>query len=276
MELVVSGWGRDHGEKVIANRDITQARSSAFRGYSEPEIYLTTAEGKEAGPFGLKVVENGNVELRFYARITLNGEYLVRQTMSRQEIAALFLSLYDDCTLQDLLSVIDEVKNTTRGRKLPPVMLKAVSQIGLPDDVVAWLLQRNIWRVGDLVQHTEPALRTLPGFSERSLIEVSRRLTPLGLRFGMHVPNLPVAPDPLFKRVDDLELSIRSANCLKNDNIIYIGQLVHKTEAELLRTPNFGRKGLNEIKEVLVRMNLRLGMEIPGWELIEESLSLRG
>ncbi|MCA3254713.1 MAG: DNA-directed RNA polymerase subunit alpha, partial [Alphaproteobacteria bacterium] len=76
----------------------------------------------------------------------------------------------------------------------------------------------------------------------------------------------------LLKKVDELELSVRSANCLKNDNIIYIGDLVQKTEAEMLRTPNFGRKSLNEIKEVLAGMGLRLGMEIPGWppENIEE------
>jgi DNA-directed RNA polymerase subunit alpha len=69
----------------------------------------------------------------------------------------------------------------------------------------------------------------------------------------------------LLKKVDELELSVRSANCLKNDNIIYIGDLVQKSEAEMLRTPNFGRKSLNEIKEVLSSMGLRLGMEIPGW-----------
>jgi DNA-directed RNA polymerase subunit alpha len=69
----------------------------------------------------------------------------------------------------------------------------------------------------------------------------------------------------LLKKVDELELSVRSANCLKNDNIIYIGDLVQKSEAEMLRTPNFGRKSLNEIKEVLSSMGLRLGMDIPGW-----------
>ncbi len=76
----------------------------------------------------------------------------------------------------------------------------------------------------------------------------------------------------LLRKVDELELSVRSANCLKNDNIIYIGDLVQKTEAEMLRTPNFGRKSLNEIKEVLSQMGLHLGMEIPNWppENIEE------
>jgi DNA-directed RNA polymerase subunit alpha len=76
----------------------------------------------------------------------------------------------------------------------------------------------------------------------------------------------------LLRKVDELELSVRSANCLKNDNIIYIGDLVQKSEAEMLRTPNFGRKSLNEIKEVLTQMGLNLGMDIPGWppENIEE------
>jgi DNA-directed RNA polymerase subunit alpha len=69
----------------------------------------------------------------------------------------------------------------------------------------------------------------------------------------------------LLRKVDELELSVRSANCLKNDNIVYIGDLVQKTEAEMLRTPNFGRKSLNEIKEVLAQMGLHLGMEIATW-----------
>jgi DNA-directed RNA polymerase subunit alpha len=76
----------------------------------------------------------------------------------------------------------------------------------------------------------------------------------------------------LLRKVDELELSVRSANCLKNDNILYIGDLVQKTEADMLRTPNFGRKSLNEIKEVLGAMGLSMGMEVPSWppENIEE------
>ncbi len=69
----------------------------------------------------------------------------------------------------------------------------------------------------------------------------------------------------LLRKVDELELSVRSANCLKNDNIVYIGDLVQKSEQEMLRTPNFGRKSLNEIKEVLSSMGLALGMTVPGW-----------
>ncbi|MBF0358074.1 MAG: DNA-directed RNA polymerase subunit alpha [Magnetococcales bacterium] len=69
----------------------------------------------------------------------------------------------------------------------------------------------------------------------------------------------------LFRKVDELELSVRSANCLKNDDIVYIGDLVLKTEAEMLKTPNFGRKSLNEIKEVLDEMSLSLGAQLEGW-----------
>lgn len=75
----------------------------------------------------------------------------------------------------------------------------------------------------------------------------------------------PKLNDNLFRSVDDLELSVRSANCLKNANIRYIGELVTKTEAEMLKTKNFGRKSLNEIKEILVGMGLSLGMKIEGW-----------
>ena len=81
---------------------------------------------------------------------------------------------------------------------------------------------------------------------------------------GEAKPDLPFNP-ALLKKVDELELSVRSANCLKNDNIVYIGDLIQKTEAEMLRTPNFGRKSLNEIKEVLAGMGLHLGMDVPNW-----------
>jgi DNA-directed RNA polymerase subunit alpha len=72
--------------------------------------------------------------------------------------------------------------------------------------------------------------------------------------------------DPvLLRKVDELELSVRSQNCLKNDNIVYIGDLVTKTEARMLKTPNFGRKSLNEIREVLGSMGLRFGMDVKHW-----------
>lgn len=72
-------------------------------------------------------------------------------------------------------------------------------------------------------------------------------------------------PKELLRKVEELELSVRSANCLKNDNIVYIGDLVQRSESDMLRTPNFGRKSLNEIKEVLESMGLHLGMQVEGW-----------
>lgn len=83
--------------------------------------------------------------------------------------------------------------------------------------------------------------------------------------------DVPFNPSLLLK-IDELELSVRSMNCLKNDNIVYIGDLVQRSEADMLKTPNFGRKSLNEIREVLQKLNLNLGMSIPGWppESIED------
>lgn len=69
----------------------------------------------------------------------------------------------------------------------------------------------------------------------------------------------------LLKKVDELELSVRSQNCLKNDNIVYIGDLVIKTEQEMLKTQNFGRKSLNEIKEILAEFGLKFGMDVSNW-----------
>lgn len=72
--------------------------------------------------------------------------------------------------------------------------------------------------------------------------------------------------DPILLRpVDDLELTVRSANCLKAENIYYIGDLIQRTENELLKTPNLGRKSLNEIKEVLASRGLTLGMKLENW-----------
>ena len=79
-------------------------------------------------------------------------------------------------------------------------------------------------------------------------------------------PVAPPMPDPvLMQPVEDLELTVRSANCLKAESIIYIGDLVQRTEVELLKTPNLGKKSLNEIKDVLAQRNLSLGMRVANW-----------
>ncbi len=89
------------------------------------------------------------------------------------------------------------------------------------------------------------------------------------------VAELPVADEhnpELFRKVEELELSVRAANCLKNDNIVYIGDLVLKSETDMLKTPNFGRKSLNEIKKILADLGLSLGMDNHNWppENLEE------
>ena len=83
--------------------------------------------------------------------------------------------------------------------------------------------------------------------------------------------DLPFNPN-MLRRVEELERSVRASNCLKNDNIVYIGDLVQKSEMDLLKTPNFGRKSMEEIKRVLITMGLNLGMQVQGWppENIEE------
>ena len=85
---------------------------------------------------------------------------------------------------------------------------------------------------------------------------------------GIGMAGVPRGPqiDPILLRpVDDLELTVRSANCLKAENIYYIGDLIQRTENELLKTPNLGRKSLNEIKEVLASRGLTLGMKLENW-----------
>ncbi|BBO85566.1 DNA-directed RNA polymerase subunit alpha [Desulfosarcina ovata] len=82
----------------------------------------------------------------------------------------------------------------------------------------------------------------------------------------------PAFNDNLYRSVEELELSVRSANCLKNAEILKIYQLVQKTEAEMLKTKNFGRKSLNEIKDVLAEMGLSLGMKLDSFEPPEESV----
>jgi len=107
-------------------------------------------------------------------------------------------------------------------------------------------------------------LRVFVGFEDTGQARRSAIEGGAGAGDGSPRPDLPFNP-ALLKKVDELELSVRSANCLKNDNIVYIGDLVQKSEGEMLRTPNFGRKSLNEIKEVLTTMGLGLGMDVPNW-----------
>jgi hypothetical protein len=130
--------------------------------------------------------------------------------------------------------------------------------------------------VGDLVQKAEAEMLRTPNFGRKSLNEINEVLAELGLRLGMELRDwLPANPEEsrklcrtnFVKKVDELGLSLRSGNCLRSDKIVYIGDLVQRTEAEMLMTPNFGRKSLNEIKEALATLGLCLGMEVPAWPI---------
>jgi DNA-directed RNA polymerase subunit alpha len=96
-------------------------------------------------------------------------------------------------------------------------------------------------------------------------ISVFAALEGVGDAYEAPVRGAPQIDPVLLRPVDDLELTVRSANCLKAENIYYIGDLIQRTENELLKTPNLGRKSLNEIKEVLAARGLTLGMKLENW-----------
>ena len=157
-----------------------------------------------------------------------------------------------------------------------PIGLIPVDAVFSPVRKVTYKVDNS--RVGQVTDHDKLSLEvTTSGVvtPEDAVTLVARILQDqLSLFINFDEPQAALAEDReeelpfnknLLRKVDELELSVRSANCLKNDNIIYIGDLVQKSETDMLRTPNFGRKSLNEIKEVLGQMSLHLGMEIPNW-----------
>ncbi len=157
-----------------------------------------------------------------------------------------------------------------------PIGLIPIDAIFSPVKKVAYKVENT--RVGQVTDYDKLSMRveTNGAVTPEDAVALAARILQdqLQLFINFEEPSLVVEEERkddlpfnknLLRKVDELELSVRSANCLKNDNIIYIGDLVLKTEAEMLRTPNFGRKSLNEIKEVLAQMGLHLGMEISNW-----------
>ena len=164
-----------------------------------------------------------------------------------------------------------------------PIGMIPVDAVFSPVRKVSYKVDNS--RVGQVTDHDKLSLElTTSGVvSPEDAVALAARILQdqLGLFINFDEPQMARAEEQeeelpfnrnLLRKVDELELSVRSANCLKNDNIIYIGDLVQKSETDMLRTPNFGRKSLNEIKEVLGQMTLHLGMDIPYWppENIEE------
>ena len=157
-----------------------------------------------------------------------------------------------------------------------PIGLIPVDAVFSPVRKVTYKVDNS--RVGQVTDHDKLSLEvTTSGVvTPEDAVALAARILQdqLGLFINFDEPQAALAENReeelpfnknLLRKVDELELSVRSANCLKNDNIIYIGDLVQKSETDMLRTPNFGRKSLNEIKEVLGQMSLHLGMEIPNW-----------
>ncbi len=145
-------------------------------------------------------------------------------------------------------------------------LLRPIDELDLSVRSMNGLQNANIKTLADLVQKTEADLLKTKAFARKSLNEVKEVLSFMGFSLGMKIDSAPSAPAPslderLSRPIDELELSVRSANCLASSNIKTIGDLVQKTEAELLRVKNLGRKPLREIKEVLGAIGLSLGMK---------------
>lgn len=186
---------------------------------------------------------DGNAEFRM--ELTVNtGKGYVASDRNRPEDAPIGLMAVDS-VFSPIKKVSYKVENTREGQILDYDKLTMIIETNgavTPENAVAYAARILQDQLQVFINFEEPR--------ERVAEETK--------------PDLAFNP-VLLKKVDELELSVRSANCLKNDNIVYIGDLIQKTEAEMLRTPNFGRKSLNEIKAVLAEMGLHLGMDVPGW-----------
>lgn len=156
--------------------------------------------------------------------------------------------------------------------KIAP-FLRRVDDLELSVRTMNCLRGEDIFYLGELVQKSEVEMLRVPNFGRKSLNEIKEVLAQAGLHFGMAIPDRRLSPSEiqaarvrgLLRRIDELEFSVRTDNCLRNEGIVYVGQLVQKSEVEMVRTPNLGRRSLSEIKEVLAQMDLSLGMEISNW-----------
>ena len=210
---------------------------------------VTAAEISESN--GIEVLNKDHVICHLddgadvYMELTVNtGKGYVSADKNRPEDAPIGL-IPIDAIYSPVKKVSYEVQPTREGQVLDydKLTMKIETDGSLtPDDAVAYAARILQDQLAIFVNFDEPE-------------QAGKQELDAGLEFN------PL----LLKKVDELELSVRSANCLKNDNIVYIGDLIQKTEAEMLRTPNFGRKSLNEIKEVLSGMGLHLGMDVEDW-----------
>lgn len=151
-----------------------------------------------------------------------------------------------------------------------PVMFKRVDELKLSVRTTHFLRNNSIICISDLVQKSEAEMLRAPNLGRKSLNEINEALLQMGLHLGMEERDWPLAKarslrSVMFKRIDELELSVRTANCLRKDGIVYIGDLVPKSEVQMLRGQNFGRAAINEIKAMLMQIGLHLDMELRDW-----------
>jgi DNA-directed RNA polymerase subunit alpha len=234
---------------------------------------------------------HGEGPTRIRLRATGPGEVRARQIETGHNVEVLNPELVV-CTLDNGARVSMELTVENGKGYVPaiqnrpedaPIGLIPVDALFSPVRKVSYRVENT--RVGQVTDYDRLAMRveTNGAVTPEDAVALAARILQDQLQLFInfeeprHAVEKEIAGEPLInknllRKVDELELSVRSANCLKNDNIVYIGDLVQKTEAEMQRSPNFGRKSLNEIKEVLSSMGLRLGMDIPGWppENIEE------
>ncbi|MBI3709673.1 MAG: DNA-directed RNA polymerase subunit alpha [Proteobacteria bacterium] len=221
---------------------------------------------------------------RIYLKATGPGEVTAGQIETGHDIEIMNPDLVL-CTLDDGAKLAMEMTVQTGKGYLPstanraadaPIGLIPVDALYSPVRKISYKVENT--RVGQVTDYDKLSMRieTNGAVTPEDAVALAARILQdqLQLFINFEEPQTATAEEQpselpfnknLLLKVDELELSVRSANCLKNDNIIYIGDLVQKTEAEMLRTPNFGRKSLNEIKEVLAQMGLHLGMKIPNW-----------
>jgi hypothetical protein len=175
--------------------------------------------------------------------------------------------------------VIEPIETIYRCGLLPSFLMfgeqKGSFTAVLADDIhdhIRLHLQGRLNRITENLEDAWPARVVSLGDPDNSIINASTDKVTLYLNnlamlweLGAKAIEEPRLDPALLSKVDDLDLSVRSANCLKNADILYVGDLVQKTEAELLRSPNFGRSSLSELKAVLASRGLHFGMDVEGW-----------
>jgi DNA-directed RNA polymerase subunit alpha len=234
---------------------------------------------------GVALRMHGEGPMRIYLKATGPGEVTARQIETGHVIVVINPDLVI-CTLVDGAKLSMEmmvetgkgyVAGTANRPADAPIGLIPVDALFSPVRKVSYKVENT--RVGQVTDYDRlsMAVETNGAVTPDDAVALAARILQdqlkLFVNFEEPQAEKPVSAEAadlpfnknLLMKVDELELSVRSANCLKNDNIIYIGDLIQKTEAEMLRTPNFGRKSLNEIKEVLSGMGLHLGMEVEDW-----------